>query len=182
MRQSRPPELLGNRNDERRGEENESMSYFLTDHFREILETSQNQYTDPAANQDEDDPYNKKKDDGPVGIYKSIFLRKKVEEQLEKRGQNRGKGKVPGKTAGKPRGGAAGAAGDNKKKGGARGGPKIESEDQLMNVIDDLHKDLQLRDQEFQDQRAYLEIIQAQNDELKKELRKTQLEKIEKLA
>ena len=47
-----------------------------------------------------------------------------------------------------------------------------------MNVIDDLRNDLQLRDQEYEDQRAYLDKIQLQNDYLKRELRKTQLEKI----
>ena len=40
MRQSRPPEHRGNRDGERRGREHETMPYFLTDQFREILETS----------------------------------------------------------------------------------------------------------------------------------------------
>ena len=72
-------------------------------------------------------------------------MRKKVEEQGEKRKRDR-KAKVPGQPAGSPRGGAAGGAGDNKKKGGARKGPATENEEQLMNVIDDLRNDLQLRD------------------------------------
>ena len=40
LRQSRPPELRGNRNDDRRGKEHETMPYFLTPQFREILDTS----------------------------------------------------------------------------------------------------------------------------------------------
>ena len=70
-------------------------------------------------------------------------MRKKVEEQGEKRKRDR-KAKVPGQPAGSPRGGAAAA--DSKKKGGARKGPATENEEQLMNVIDDLRNDLQLRD------------------------------------
>ena len=73
-------------------------------------------------------------------------MRKKVEEQGEKRKRDR-KAKVPGQPAGSPRGGAAGgAAADSRKKGGARKGPATENEEQLMNVIDDLRNDLQLRD------------------------------------
>ena len=146
MRQSRPPEHRGNRDQDRRGREHETMPYFLTDQFREILETSQKQQADAAAIHDGTDPDKKKKEDGPVGIYKSIFLRKKVEEQGEKRKRDR-KAKVPGQPAGSPRGGAAGgAAADSRKKGGARKGPATENEEQLMNVIDDLRNDLQLRD------------------------------------
>ena len=50
LRQSRPPEHRGNRDDERRGREHETMPYFLTSQFREILETSQKQQADHAAN------------------------------------------------------------------------------------------------------------------------------------
>lgn len=149
MRQTRPPEHRGNRDEERRGREHETMPYFLTDQFKEILESSQKQQADAEAGQLDADPSKKKKEDGPVGIYKSIFLRKKVEEQLEKRKRDR-KSKVPGQAAGSPRGGAGGgAAGDSRKKGGARAGPKTENEEQLMNVIDDLRNDLQLRDEEY---------------------------------
>lgn len=105
-----------------------------------------------------------------------MFLNKKVQEQTEKRKRDR-KAKVPSQPAASPRAGAAGgAAGDNKKKAVAR--PKTENEEQLLNVIDDLRNDLQLRDEEFQDQRAYLDKIVIQNDYLKAELRKIQLEKI----
>ena len=76
-----------------------------------------------------------------------MFLNKKVQEQTEKRKRDR-KAKVPSQPATSPRVGAAGAAAsDNKRKGAAR--PKTENEEQLLNVIDDLRNDLQLRDEEF---------------------------------
>ena len=101
-----------------------------------------------------------------------MFLNKKVQEQTEKRKRDR-KAKVPNQPAASPRAGAAGAATENnKRKGAARGGPKTENEEQLLNVIDDLRNDLQLRDEEFSDQRAYLDKIKIQNEYLKAELKK----------
>ena len=53
------------------------------------------------------------KDTGPVGIYKSEFLRVKVEQQQEKRKRDRkaGVGQRSGQQAGSPRGaGTAGSA------------------------------------------------------------------------
>ena len=40
-----------------------------------------------------------------------------------------------------------------------------------MNIIDELRNDLQLRDNEFEEQRKYLDKIQEQNDYLKRQLR-----------
>ena len=80
------------------------MPYFLTNQFKGILEASnvekKKQLEIEAAHEggakNRDDGGHK--DTGPVGIYKSIFLRTKVEQQNDKRKQN--------KKAGKPAGGS----------------------------------------------------------------------------
>ena len=119
--------------------------------------------------------------DVKVGIYKSLFLREKVEQQTEKRKRDR---KIQGAAragAGSPRASAAGgesAVGGGKKKAPARGKTATENEEHLQQVIDDLRNDLRLRDEEYTDQQNYLHKIQKQNEYLKKELRATQLSKI----
>ena len=57
------------------------------------------------------------------------------------------------------------------KKGPARGGPKTESEEQLLQIIEDLRNDLRLRDEEYEDQQRYLRKVEEQNEYLKRELR-----------
>ena len=73
-----------NRDDMRRGKEHDTMPYFLTDHFREILEASQKQKSDMKKAQEGAAAGKKKpgeggQEKGPAGLYKSIFLRNKVE-------------------------------------------------------------------------------------------------------
>ena len=61
------------------------MPYFLTDQYRGILEASQAQHQPTIDSEEEKKNKSKSgaaadKDQGPVGIYKSIFLRTKVEQ------------------------------------------------------------------------------------------------------
>ena len=73
------------------------MPYFLTDQYKAVLEASQ-VHTRAAAIREEN-ALNPKKpgqaavvsksDQGPVGIYKSEFLRTKVEQQNDKRKKDR---------------------------------------------------------------------------------------------
>lgn len=75
----------------------------------------------------------KAKDEGPVGIYKSIFLRTKVEQQAEKRKKDRKSMPRRAAAGGSPRNGGTGTGADAKagsKKGVAR--PKTENEEQLL--------------------------------------------------
>jgi len=88
-------------------------------------------------------------------------LRTKVEEQIEKRKRDR-----KNKTAGSPKSAAAGGTanatqGGQGKKAPVRSAPKTESEEQLLQVIDDLRNDLKLRDAEYEDQQKHLEKIKA---------------------
>ena len=68
------------------------MPYFLTDQFRAMLEAAQKQNED-NKNADEGAASGKKRpggdDKGPVGLYKSLFLRNKVEAQTTKRKADR---------------------------------------------------------------------------------------------
>ena len=48
----------------------------------------------------------------------------------------------------------------------------------MLQIIDDLRNDLRIRDEEYMDQRAYMDKLKTQNEYLKNELRKTQLGKI----
>ena len=55
--------------------------------------------------------------------------------------------------------GAGDKGGEGGKKRVARAGPKTENEEQLLQIIDDLRNDLRLRDEEFVEQRTYLNKI-----------------------
>ena len=73
-----------------RGKEHETMPYFLTDQYRQVLKAAQKQDEEDKKFEDESDANvaGAKKKNAPAGesggaqagIYKSIFLRTKVEQ------------------------------------------------------------------------------------------------------
>ena len=116
-----------NRDEYQKGKEHDTMPYFLSHQYKAILQESKDQKQ--AAEDEENGVVKKgKKEDGPVGIYKSEFLRKKVEDQVEKkkrdRKQARGKPVTQESTA------ALATTEPAKKKGNAR--PRTENEEQLL--------------------------------------------------
>ena len=110
------------------------MPYFLTDQYKAVLAVAQEHSLQKKIEQDETANGGKKKStadsQAPVGLYKSIFLRSKVEEQGEKRRRDR-KATKPG--TGSPRSAAGGSSAPAQaaiaKKGAVRGGVKTESEE-----------------------------------------------------
>ena len=166
MSQSRTPNERGNRDSMKRGMEQETMPYFLTDQFRQMLEISQKQAEDSKKKEAEAAAGAKKgqksqagqKDYGPTGLYKSIFLRTKVEQQQEKRRVDR-KGAARGAGASSQPAAATPAA-TGARKGTSRQVSKSELEEQLMIVIEDLKSDLQIRDQEYEQQQRYVQKLQ----------------------
>ena len=85
MTQATP--LNGSREVMKRGKEHDTMPYFLTDQFRMILEASKAAEEEEKTLAEENAEGGKKKageeaknDKGPVGLYKSMFLRNKVEQ------------------------------------------------------------------------------------------------------
>ena len=93
-------------------------------------------------------------------MYKSDFLTKKIAQQNDKKKTDRAaqKGRAPAPKETNAKGGKKGAA------------PPTENEEGLLQIIEDLRNDLQIRDQEYSEQRVYLQKIEAQNEILKKQL------------
>ena len=93
LHQARLPEQRGaDVQDVHLGREHETMPYFLTDQFRQILEASQEQKKSAIVAKLGERAGPKKADDGdqaPVGLYKSLFLRQKIENQNERRKKDR---------------------------------------------------------------------------------------------
>ena len=109
--------------------------------------------------------------DGPAGLYKSIFLRGKLEQQMDRRKKERKGPKAPGGGSPRDAPSATGAQTDTtggKKKVATKNASKAENEEQLLQIIDDLKNDLRIRDEEFAEQRKYVEKLVEQNDYLKK--------------
>ena len=56
---------------------------------------------------------------------------------------------------------ASGKGGKKKGAAAGRSGPKTQSEEQLMEIIEELRNDLRIRDEEFSEQSAYVEKLQS---------------------
>ena len=108
LHQSRLPEQRGQDVEEvHLGREHETMPYFLTDQFRQVLAASHEQKKPAIAAKPGPKTDGAKKnepDQAPVGLYKSLFLRQKIEFQNERRKKDRAATSKAG--AGSPRSGA----------------------------------------------------------------------------
>jgi len=92
--------------------------------------------------------------EGPTGLYKSIFLRTKVEQQMERRRKDRKGPKAPGSPREAPSAsGAQTEAAGSKKKTATKKVGNSENEEHLLQIIDDLKNDLRIRDEEYAEQR-----------------------------
>ena len=147
---------------QKKGQEMDTMPYFLTAQFKEVLEQSEKQKLQIESQAS----LNKPKAAG-TGMYKSEFLSRKVVQQNEKRKTDRLAIKA-NRQAGQAQTGGGG--GRETKGGGKKVAPPSETEESLMQIIEELRNDLQIRDQEYTEQREYLEKIEAQNEMLKKQL------------
>lgn len=141
LSQARQPEEIGHR--EPKGAELDTMPYFLTDQYAAIIKE-----------QERIDKENKEasgeKPKESSGAYKSRFLRDKISQQNTSR-------KNPKKAAGK----TVAAAGGEDKKGGKNTRKAGESEEVLLEVIEDLRNDLKVRDLEYEQVRNRLEKLEA---------------------
>lgn len=149
LSQARKPAEIGHR--EKKGEEIDTMPYFLTDKYAAILseqERCEQINKESTGNQQQQSS----------GAYKSRFLKDKISQQNESRkGQKKGTkpqaNNQPGeKQSGKP----------TRQKG--------ENEEQLLEVIEDLRNDLKVRDLEYEQVRNRLEKLEAQNTFLAEKL------------
>ena len=118
-----------------KGQELDTMPYFLTAQFKEILDKAEKA---KPATIDSQGSLPKAKIGGGGGMYRSEFLVRKIAQQNEKKKTDRLANK------GRP------AAGSNKDGAGAKGKkavvPPTESEEALVQIIEDLRSDLQIRD------------------------------------
>ena len=149
LSQARKPEEIGSR--EKKGAELDTMPYFLTDQYAAILKE-----------QDKNEKLNKEStgnaQQSSSGAYKSRFLKDKITQQNESRkGQKKG-----------PKGAVAGG---EKQTGGKQTRQKGESEEQLIEIIEDLRNDLKVRDLEYEQVRNRLEKLEAQNTFLAEKLK-----------
>ena len=119
------------------------MPYFLTDQYAEIIKEQER-----IEKLSKESTSNVQQQSG--GAYKSRFLKDKISQQNESRkGQKKG-----------PKAQATNSAGE-KQPGGKQQRQKGESEEQLLEVIEDLRNDLKVRDLEYEQVRNRLEKLEA---------------------
>ena len=139
LSQARKPE---DRHRESKGAEIETMPYFLTSEYKAIVDANAKSHETIAGG--------KENTAATTGTYKSQWLKDKLAQQNEKRKVDRKKGSTA----------ATGEKAVGKKK-------QIgESEEMLMEIIEELRADLKLRDNEFEQQRERLQFLEKQNKEL----------------
>ena len=107
-----------------------------------------------------------------MGLYKSQFLKNKIIIQNENRKKKK-KAQPAGSSLGQTNAGAAAAKG----KVPVKGKMAPETEETLLDQIEELKSDLKIRDQEFEEMRKRMAELEKQNAELVRRMREQNLSK-----
>jgi hypothetical protein len=173
----------------KKGKEFETMPFFLSDEFKTMLEDKLRGTGMSGADFKSDSLGNTMTSaggglgSGGSQMYKSIFLKEKINEQNEKRKKDRKLKKAGGPGAANENQmpehslfGAGSAGNQGKKKRGA-GDDTIVSEE-VQEVIDDLKNDLRIRDMEYEELKAAMSRLESDNARLRQQFEKERAERI----
>lgn len=142
------------------------MPYFLSSEFAAIIE-NKNALDEKMRAEAEK---NKPPATSSSTAYKSQFLKEKLVSQNDKRKQDRKKPKEKPAEEGKEN-----APGLKGAKGGKMVKKKGQSDEDLVDIIDELREDLKTRDQEYEQLRARMEKLEALNTHLAEKLHQSKL-------
>ena len=120
------------------------MPYFLTSEYKAYVDKTE------ADRAEKIDTTKKEEKITAGGVYKSQWLKDKLTYQNEKR---RGDRKKP-------------ARDESKTEVGKKGKKQGESDEMLLDVIEELRSDLKVRDEEYEQQRSRLVFLEEQNTKL----------------